>query len=161
MSDIPQGPGWWQASDGLWYAPSLHPEANVPGEAPLAPNLPTDSSMARTNERSRTQILINLVLLIAVGLIASFVGGSILSSRTEDLATSQQELLDRCAAERSRVEAALEAGQLQTGQLLDVDGLVDAGLLDERPASHVVALRGPEGAPSRAIVRATGECVGG
>jgi len=23
----PQGPGWWQASDGAWYPPELHPDA--------------------------------------------------------------------------------------------------------------------------------------
>lgn len=23
MSDGPQGPGWWQASDGRWYEPDL------------------------------------------------------------------------------------------------------------------------------------------
>lgn len=26
MSDASQGPGWWQASDGKWYAPELHPD---------------------------------------------------------------------------------------------------------------------------------------
>ena len=25
MSDLSQGPGWWLASDGKWYAPELHP----------------------------------------------------------------------------------------------------------------------------------------
>ena len=25
MSDSPQGPDWWQASDGAWYPPELHP----------------------------------------------------------------------------------------------------------------------------------------
>jgi len=25
MSDVSQGAGWWQASDGKWYAPELHP----------------------------------------------------------------------------------------------------------------------------------------
>ena len=25
MSDVPQGPGWWLASDGKWYAPQQHP----------------------------------------------------------------------------------------------------------------------------------------
>lgn len=29
MSDEPQGPGWWLASDGKWYPPNLHPLANV------------------------------------------------------------------------------------------------------------------------------------
>ncbi len=26
MSDVPQGPDWWQASDDKWYAPELHPD---------------------------------------------------------------------------------------------------------------------------------------
>jgi hypothetical protein len=25
MSDEPEGPGWWIASDGKWYPPELHP----------------------------------------------------------------------------------------------------------------------------------------
>ena|ERR1700722_5576282 len=25
MSNTSQGPGWWQAADGLWYAPEHHP----------------------------------------------------------------------------------------------------------------------------------------
>lgn len=33
MSDISQGPGWWQASDGKWYAPQPAPAA---GESPKA-----------------------------------------------------------------------------------------------------------------------------
>ena len=28
MSDKPEGPGWWIASDGKWYPPELHPEAS-------------------------------------------------------------------------------------------------------------------------------------
>ncbi|MGA2037093.1 MAG: hypothetical protein ABSH04_05865 [Acidimicrobiales bacterium] len=33
MSDVPQGSGWWLASDGKWYAPHLHPFA---APAPVA-----------------------------------------------------------------------------------------------------------------------------
>ena len=29
MSDFAQGAGWWQASDGKWYAPELHPDAQA------------------------------------------------------------------------------------------------------------------------------------
>jgi len=32
MSDVPQGPGWWIASDGKWYPPEQHP-----GYQPLPP----------------------------------------------------------------------------------------------------------------------------
>jgi hypothetical protein len=31
MSDKPEGPGWWIASDGKWYPPELHP--TVKGDA--------------------------------------------------------------------------------------------------------------------------------
>jgi hypothetical protein len=35
MSDVPQGPGWWQASDDKWYPP---PRPDMPGdEAPTEP----------------------------------------------------------------------------------------------------------------------------
>ena len=32
MSDVSQGPGWWQASDGKWYPPEQHPtpQASAP-----------------------------------------------------------------------------------------------------------------------------------
>ncbi len=42
MSDASQGPGWWQASDGKWYAPEQHPDYKPPppppstGQAPYA-----------------------------------------------------------------------------------------------------------------------------
>lgn len=50
MSETPQGEGWWQASDGRWYPPELHPQFLPPpphlnpriretprGTAPAAP----------------------------------------------------------------------------------------------------------------------------
>src|SRR3954453_21003200 len=30
MSEVPQGPDWWQASDGRGYAPHLYPTAQPP-----------------------------------------------------------------------------------------------------------------------------------
>jgi hypothetical protein len=30
MSQAPQGPGWWQASDGRWYPPHTHPSYRPP-----------------------------------------------------------------------------------------------------------------------------------
>jgi hypothetical protein len=33
MSDAPLGPGWWQASDGRWYAPELAPGAPRSGSS--------------------------------------------------------------------------------------------------------------------------------
>ena len=40
MSSEPQGPGWWQASDGKWYAPELAPNAAAPPPPPQAPTPP-------------------------------------------------------------------------------------------------------------------------
>lgn len=34
MSDSPEGPGWWQASDGKWYPPEQAPGYQQPGAAP-------------------------------------------------------------------------------------------------------------------------------
>ena len=48
MSDVSQGTGWWQASDGKWYRPEQHPDYKPPAPnppaaapAPPAPNPPT------------------------------------------------------------------------------------------------------------------------
>ncbi len=37
MSEVWQGPGWWQASDGLWYPPEQHPGYFVPAPSEVAP----------------------------------------------------------------------------------------------------------------------------
>jgi hypothetical protein len=54
MSDVPEGPGWWQASDGRWYAPEQFPRAETaaptaptapsPPDAPAAPAAPTTAA---------------------------------------------------------------------------------------------------------------------
>lgn len=37
MSEIPQGWGWWQASDGKWYPPESHPSVRGPQPPALPP----------------------------------------------------------------------------------------------------------------------------
>src|ERR1700733_10265072 len=37
MSDTSQGPGWWQAADGKWYAPEQHPDYQPPAAASAPP----------------------------------------------------------------------------------------------------------------------------
>ena len=34
MSDKPQGPGWWLASDGTWHPPELHPSLREDASSP-------------------------------------------------------------------------------------------------------------------------------
>jgi hypothetical protein len=40
MSDVSQGDGWWEASDGKWYPPERHPDYTAPTQGP-APAMPT------------------------------------------------------------------------------------------------------------------------
>ena len=35
MSEQPLGPAWWQASDGTWHPPELHPSMSGDGPAPV------------------------------------------------------------------------------------------------------------------------------
>jgi hypothetical protein len=50
MSDATQGPGWWQASDGLWYPPEQHPDFSAATEAiepvPPVPAAPPEATQA-------------------------------------------------------------------------------------------------------------------
>jgi TM2 domain-containing membrane protein YozV len=48
MSDVPQGPGWWQASDGKWYAPELHPDHQA--------SAPVDQSAASSSATGSDQV---------------------------------------------------------------------------------------------------------
>ena len=38
MSSAPQGPGWWQASDGNWYPPAQQPNQTPPAQPGAQPN---------------------------------------------------------------------------------------------------------------------------
>ena len=40
MSDVSQGDGWWEASDGKWYLPERHPDYTPPAQV-VAPVVPT------------------------------------------------------------------------------------------------------------------------
>jgi uncharacterized membrane protein len=40
MSEVPQGPGWWQASDHKWYPPERHPNYVAQRPPPMPPSAP-------------------------------------------------------------------------------------------------------------------------
>ena len=52
MTDGPQGPGWWQASDLKWYPPEKRPDYAAalppPPAADAAQQQPADSTLAAT-----------------------------------------------------------------------------------------------------------------
>jgi hypothetical protein len=49
MSETQQGAGWWQASDGKWYAPELHPNYVAPTTQPPAGDLPSTAATTPTS----------------------------------------------------------------------------------------------------------------
>lgn len=58
MSEMSQGPGWWQASDGKWYPPQSAPPP-VPAPAPLPPPAKRGLSQQQT-----------IAIIVVVALIA-------------------------------------------------------------------------------------------
>jgi hypothetical protein len=69
MSDVPQGPGWWQASDGRWYPPQAPPGGQPIG---AALDIGTAMSWAWTAFRADPGTFVLLALApIGVGLVAS------------------------------------------------------------------------------------------
>jgi len=102
MSDTAQGPGWWMASDGRWYAPHLHPSyaqgqaavdaaagpmavspgaGEAPGLPPYAPaqtfgsGLPAvlSSRPARPPRRRRRPVVVSVAAALAIALVAGVV----------------------------------------------------------------------------------------
>ena len=81
MSDTPQGPGWWIASDGRWYAPELHPDVREPvtdqspppGEGwPSSP--PTEESLDESLDqphdgRTTRDVLAGVTAMVAAKLL--------------------------------------------------------------------------------------------
>ncbi len=58
MSDKPEGPGWWIASDGNWYPPELHPSVREGSrmQSPVdTPVRPAGSEAAEGSQASRWQ----------------------------------------------------------------------------------------------------------
>ena len=88
MSDAPMGEGWWQASNGRWYAPEKHPDARrqsvtagapgwIPPTEPVAPVVDAGTwTGARTGyapaavRRSPRRLIMSLVVLLIVAALA-------------------------------------------------------------------------------------------
>jgi hypothetical protein len=90
MSDVSQGAGWWQASDGKWYPAESHPDATAvaaPVPTPPVPPAPTAAPSvsplagsaleARVNETMKRLNPIGLIILgawVAFMVLLAFVG---------------------------------------------------------------------------------------
>lgn len=83
MSDISQGPGWWQASDGKWYPPEQAPASPPPGQAPggvPASSVDIGAALAygwKKFVQYLGQIIIIVVIIVAVNILFQVLGTSI------------------------------------------------------------------------------------
>lgn len=80
MSDTPQGPGWWQASDGKWYPPEQAPATTaMPGAAAAYGGGVAGTTLADWSQRAIAYIIdIGLVIgLFVVGMVLTVVMGAI------------------------------------------------------------------------------------
>jgi len=76
MSDVSQGPGWWQASDGRWYPPQQAPTAAPPPPpqwgAPPAPQWTPPPAKKGGNKGCLIALAVVGVLLV-LGIVATVV----------------------------------------------------------------------------------------
>jgi hypothetical protein len=72
MSQQPQGPGWWQASDGRWYPPEQHPQFGPPPTAPYPQYAQQPPPARRAKNRG---CVIAVVVAVAVLVIGVGIGG--------------------------------------------------------------------------------------
>jgi hypothetical protein len=78
VSDASQGPGWWQASDGKWYAPELHPSARQPQVTQPIPDFGSPSQPVKQSEdwyRRPWVIVVALIVFFPVGLVLMWMSG--------------------------------------------------------------------------------------
>jgi hypothetical protein len=78
MSDAPQGPDWWLASDGKWYPPSSAPHAAMP------PPPPTPGGVMyvqqQTNGLAVASLVLGIIWLYWIGSILALVFGYVAKS---------------------------------------------------------------------------------
>jgi hypothetical protein len=119
MADEPQGPGWWQASDGAWYPPELHPDAPppTPPTAPIAPiespptfaapppvpgpawDAPPAPPAAAPPSKSRPTALIVAAIVAVVAIVA--VGAVVLGSKDDSKTATTKSSSDATEASDS------------------------------------------------------------
>jgi Mycobacterium 19 kDa lipoprotein antigen len=78
MSDRPQGPGWWQASDLNWYPPEKNPNYAAPASPPPTPATPTQPRSTRKGPSGPSKGGFIAVGLALVLVIAALVTGRVL-----------------------------------------------------------------------------------
>jgi hypothetical protein len=101
MSDVPQGPGWWQASDLKWYPPQessdyLATLPSPPGQ--LSPSPATQPSVATKSTSGAVWFVLGGLTLLAIG-AAVYASNAIETTCITD--TSGYDLGNFCASSRN------------------------------------------------------------
>jgi hypothetical protein len=77
MSDTPQGPGWWQASDGSWSPPASHPD-------PVHRAQHDDPAAAKPPWWRRRWVIVAGVVLVLLAVAGAISGGEDGATDTAD-----------------------------------------------------------------------------
>lgn len=147
MSDGPQGPGWWQATDGRWYPPEqftgppeLHPAGGQHDPGPT--DGPDDHDPEPSARRpGRPIVLLAVAVAVLLGAAAVAVGARWLFDDDESDVTD--------APDRSE---STSTGPVQLGGDLSLEARVPAGAIaptscDQWGEVLRVEVQSPSGAP--------------
>lgn len=96
MSDAPQGPGWWQASDGKWYPPSA-----PPAYAPPPYGLPTASTPGKVT----AALVLAILSFFACPVILAIVALVVANSASQEIAASGGRLEGESTLKTARIVA--------------------------------------------------------
>jgi len=101
MSSVPQGPGWWQASDGRWYPPESHPTNQPTAQQPPVFQQPVQQQpgyeqppyqqLVSASSSKTGWIVAGVVLLVVVSLIGALIALVVVSDGSQTIAVGGQD----------------------------------------------------------------------
>lgn len=91
MSDVPQGQGWWQASDGKWYAPPSSSggwQQTLVPPSPYPPQVPGPPFQPRTEGTATAALITAIVGLPLCAPIGGIIALVLASTASKKIAAS-------------------------------------------------------------------------
>src|SRR5438128_11676071 len=118
MSDVSQGPGWWQASDGKWYPPQATPgPATAPPPQPVPGQAPAPKKRGRGCLYSVVGLIALIVIIVVIAAVAGGGGGN--SNKT----ASPNSAPDNNSASNTTTAAASSGALYKIGETAQTSGL--------------------------------------
>ena len=155
MSDVPQGPGWWQASDGRWYPPQSAPTPvsppPAPGSAMPGPAGAPSGTPApkRSGGRGCVIALVVLAAIVGLGLVAVVLAVAFLGKKVEEALD-----VDPCPffsdADAAAVFGSGSTAREVSGVFSVTNLILDTRVLPDAPSCAVVT---PEGTGMARVAR--------